>query len=204
MDTARALAKRQQILMAAQALFLAQGFERTTMDAVTVAAGVSKQTLYHYYSGKEQLFAGVLQALTLERVWMDVPEASTEAASASREDLERVLLQVAESLAKYLTDPTYVALVRVLIAEAPRLPHLAEAFWNAVPLRGQSAFIALLEQASAGGLVSVRHPHLAVRLFVGPLLTYALSRMFGVGEEFPAPRQDQLMELVRMFMQAIS
>lgn len=42
----RAQAKRRQITDAARALFLSQGFARTSMDAVTAEAGVSNQTLY--------------------------------------------------------------------------------------------------------------------------------------------------------------
>ncbi len=204
MQQLRGRAKREHIRVAAQELFLAQGFERTTMDAITAAAGVSKQTLYHYYPSKEQLFADVLQALALNRVWVDVPAEEMEAAIVSREDLERVLLQIAQSLAKYLTDPTYVALVRVMVADVPRFPQLAEAFWSAVPVRGQTVFGALLERASARGLVGVRHPELAVRLFVGSLLTYLLGSMFLVKEEYGGPPVEHVTELVRMFMRAIS
>jgi AcrR family transcriptional regulator len=204
MDTPRAQAKREQILKTAQALFLAQGFERTTMNAITAAAGISKQTLYHYYPSKEELFVDVLQSLALHRLWVDVPQVEWKAAAVSRDDLERVLVQIAVSLTRYLTDPTYVALVRVLVAEAPRFPHLAEAFWSAVPARGQAVFAALLEQASASGLVSMRHPDLATRLFVGPLLTYVFSAMFGAEKEGSDPPTEHLAELVRLFMRAIT
>ena len=51
----RAQAKRQQITDAARALFLAQGFARTSMDAITAEAGVSKQTLYSYFPSKNEL-----------------------------------------------------------------------------------------------------------------------------------------------------
>jgi AcrR family transcriptional regulator len=204
MHQPRAQAKREQILAAAQPLFLAQGFERTTMDAITAAAGVSKQTLYHYYPSKEQLFAHVLQALALHRVWVDVPEAKLAAAVASRADLERVLCEIAQSLVKYLTDPSYLALVRVVIAELPRFPHLAEAFWSAVPMRGQTVFTALLQQAGARGLLNVSRFDLAIRLFVGSLLTYVLGRMFGTREEGSEPPQEELAQLVHMFMRAIT
>lgn len=200
----RAQAKREQIRSAAQTLFLAQGFERTTMDAITAAAGVSKQTLYHYYPGKEELFADVLRALALDRVWEDMPLARLEATPASREDLERALLQIAQSLTRYLMEPTYVALVRILVADAPQFPHLAEAFWDAVPTRGLAIFGGLLRRASESGLVNVRQPDLAVRLFVGSLLTYLLGGVFGATAQGVVPSREQLAELTRMFMRAIS
>ena len=54
-DTPRARAKRDQIRAHAQRLFLARGFTGTSTDAIAAEAGVSKQTLYAYYSSKEEL-----------------------------------------------------------------------------------------------------------------------------------------------------
>ena len=59
-------AKREQIRTAAQQLFLDKGFGETSMDSVTAAAGVSKQTLYRYYETKAVLFADVLGQLIAE------------------------------------------------------------------------------------------------------------------------------------------
>ena len=56
----RAQAKRRQITDAARALFLSQGFARTSMDAVTAEAGVSKQTLYAYFASKDELLIAVV------------------------------------------------------------------------------------------------------------------------------------------------
>ena len=41
--------KRAQILAAAQELFLANGYKRTSMEAIRAAADVSKPTLYTHY-----------------------------------------------------------------------------------------------------------------------------------------------------------
>lgn len=200
----RARAKREQIRAAAQDLFLAQGFERTTMDAISAAAHVSKQTLYRYYPSKEQLFADVLQALALDRIWVDMSAQAMEAAVVSRTDLEDALIRIAQSAAIRLTDPTYIALVRVLMAEAQHFPRLAETFWSTVPMRGLAAFSALFTQASARGLINVLHPELAVRLFVGPLLTYLFSNVILAPKEHSAPPPEQVAELVRLFVRAIS
>ena len=63
----RAQAKRRQITDAARRLFLSQGFARTSMDAITAEAGVSKQTLYAYFPSKDDLLLAIvaeaLQAL---------------------------------------------------------------------------------------------------------------------------------------------
>ena len=54
-------AKRRQIIAGARALFLAQGFDGASMDAIARKAGVSKGTLYVYFESKEQLFEAIVE-----------------------------------------------------------------------------------------------------------------------------------------------
>lgn len=51
----RGAATRARIREAANELFLAHGFEDTTVDAIVAAAGVSKGTFYLYFERKEDL-----------------------------------------------------------------------------------------------------------------------------------------------------
>lgn len=55
--------RRQQILAAATAVFAEKGFDRTRMDEVAAAAGVSKGTLYLYFDSKEAIFHALLSQL---------------------------------------------------------------------------------------------------------------------------------------------
>ena len=45
----------QQIIAAAEALFRAQGFDRTTMDEIAEKAEISRATLFNYFPSKEAL-----------------------------------------------------------------------------------------------------------------------------------------------------
>jgi AcrR family transcriptional regulator len=51
-----------RLLEAAYALFYRQGFNRTDMDDVAAAAGVSKRTLYVHFESKDRLLAEALAA----------------------------------------------------------------------------------------------------------------------------------------------
>lgn len=51
---------RERILKGAYALFYREGFERTGVDAVASAAGVTKRTLYNHFGSKDELLAEVL------------------------------------------------------------------------------------------------------------------------------------------------
>lgn len=69
MSAARALREkkrqvvRQEIAHAAWLLFAGRGYERTTVDAIARAAGVSRRTFFRYFSSKEDVVVGTSDAL---------------------------------------------------------------------------------------------------------------------------------------------
>jgi TetR/AcrR family transcriptional repressor of nem operon len=65
--TARGAATRSRIVEAAADLIYAHGVERTSLDDVMAATGVSKSQLYHYFADKDALVLEVI-ALQAERV----------------------------------------------------------------------------------------------------------------------------------------
>lgn len=65
--TARGAATRARIVEAAADLIYARGVERTSLDDVMAASGVSKSQLYHYFADKHALVLKVI-ALQAERV----------------------------------------------------------------------------------------------------------------------------------------
>jgi len=52
--------KRREIIDAAAGLFAEQGYERTSMSAISERVGGSKATLYGYFESKEELLRAVL------------------------------------------------------------------------------------------------------------------------------------------------
>ena len=65
--TARGAATRSRIVSAAADLFYEQGVDRTSLDEVMAASGVSKSQLYHYFADKDALVLEVIARQT-ERV----------------------------------------------------------------------------------------------------------------------------------------
>ena len=51
---------RQRLLSEAAAHFAREGFDRANVNAIAVAAGFAKGTIYNYFSSKEELFGEVL------------------------------------------------------------------------------------------------------------------------------------------------
>ena len=201
----RSEVKRERVRDAAQRLFVQLGFEGTSMDAIAAGAGVSKPTLYRYYENKEALFADVLRALSVRRVWSDVPPAVLELPITSRAELATIFLALAQSALPHLLDPTYLGLLRVLIAESPRFPQLAQLFRASVIQEGPHVLTTVVERAHAAGLIKAAHPRVALRLFLGPLLMYVLGDGLLMPIDGPLqPPQAEIAALVELFVRAIT
>ncbi|MGE0723210.1 MAG: TetR/AcrR family transcriptional regulator [Alphaproteobacteria bacterium] len=172
---ARSDKKRTAILDAARELFLRDGFEAASMEAVTARAGVSKATVYSHFPTKHALFAAVIQAQcaglvpTVEDAFVD--EAPPAAA----------LTRIGEAFLDMLMTQAPLALYRVVVAEAPRQPDLGRAFYEGGPLRLSSALARYLAEAAARGQVAIDEPQLAAEQFLGMLVGHHHLRMlFGI------------------------
>jgi AcrR family transcriptional regulator len=53
--------RREELLDQAQALFLAHGYDRASLNDVIAAAGVSKGAFYHYFASKEALLEALAE-----------------------------------------------------------------------------------------------------------------------------------------------
>lgn len=195
-------AKREQIRTAAEKLFLDSGFGETSMDAVTAAAGVSKQTLYRYYETKATLFADVLGQLIAEPgpVVNDPPLGSH---LRTRANLKTLLTSLSQDYLARVLEPRQLALLRVVIAEGSRFPELTESFRSTLPAVGSAIFIAALERARAAGLIAdwveVRT---AARAFAGLLMMFILrDGLLAAAPKLPS--RQQVAEMVQFFVDGV-
>jgi AcrR family transcriptional regulator len=82
--------RRPLVLDAAFELFMERGYERTSMDAIAAAAGVTKPVVYACYASKGELFEALVRREE-ERVLGDVQDALTTADDLG--DPERTLAE---------------------------------------------------------------------------------------------------------------
>lgn len=152
--------KRGLTLDAAVERFLADGYDRTTLEAVAKTAGVSSATLYKHFPTKADLFGGVMA-----RLWASEP--GSEGAMPPPGDPRAGLLRIGSDYATLLERPTTVALFRVIIAEAPRFPELGVELYE----RGKRPYLdrlrAYLEGEIASGRLAIEDLPLAKRQFLG-------------------------------------
>lgn len=103
----------EKVIEEALALFLEQGYDGTSMEAVASAAGISKRTLYARYSDKSALFLDALRWSMKDWIF-SLPEAI----EIENRSLESALLMTAEALLQQALNPTYVKLGRIAAAKA--------------------------------------------------------------------------------------
>ncbi|MBN2702207.1 MAG: TetR/AcrR family transcriptional regulator [Methylothermaceae bacterium] len=155
--------KRQAILRAAKAAFIAHGYSGASMEAIAEAAPVSKPTLYSHFNGKQDLFAAVIAAQcdkllgTLSNVHTEFYEPAAGLKSIARAFVE--LVYRSESLSLY----------RLIIAEQQHFPQLGELVYgsSAGPVLRQ--FAAYLRELDRCGALRVPDVDTSSRLLFGML-----------------------------------
>jgi AcrR family transcriptional regulator len=69
--------RKEQILLAASAVIIRQGYDKTTMSDIADEAGVSRGTVYLYFKGKEELFEALLywEWMQYAQTWLEAIES---------------------------------------------------------------------------------------------------------------------------------
>lgn len=121
-------ARTQELLQAAAALFLKNGYTKTSLEAIARAAHVAVRTIYVKFGGKEGLLAAVLAAKRHRFFGSQPMETDTR-------PLREIVDDFAHQMYALITSQEAIDLQRIVLAEAPTNPELAEAFWNGGPLK---------------------------------------------------------------------
>jgi TetR/AcrR family transcriptional repressor of mexJK operon len=107
----------EQILIAAESLFLDQGYGATTIEQVAGQIGATKRTIYVRFSDKAGLFHAVVKRV------LDARRPDLRTIGVDRSVDER-LIDMGMRVLGYGLDPDVVRLFRLVTAEAYRFPEL--------------------------------------------------------------------------------
>jgi AcrR family transcriptional regulator len=138
-------ARREAILSAALAEFSARGFAATRLDDVARRAGIAKGTIYLYFHDKESLFQELVRAMIGPIV------GAIEAVPASDLPVRVVAQRLLETFVSEVYGTRRKDVIRLIIAEGPRFPKLAEFYYREVIARVLPAMRALLGRAVERG-----------------------------------------------------
>jgi TetR/AcrR family transcriptional regulator, mexJK operon transcriptional repressor len=195
-------AKRRVIAKAATAVFLRDGYAAASMDEITAAAGVSKQTVYNHFGSKEQLFLAVIQQ-AISGV-LDEFLAALATSFPSSQDLEGDLVRLGHILLTRVLDRELMAVRRLVIAEVGRFPQLGRAWYESGPGALAAALAQSLRRLAERGELRIEDPTAAASDFNWLVVSKPQNMMlFGVIDGFTAAEIDQLVtSAVRVFLTA--
>ncbi len=126
-------ARPAEILEAAPACFAERGFAATRLDDVAGRAGITKGTLYLYFSNKEELFKAVVRESLLphlDRLMGAVPSHVED----PRERIRRLFTFFAEEV----LDSPLAVIPKLIISEADKFPEIARFYVEEVIRRGRT------------------------------------------------------------------
>ena len=157
---AKAAARRDAILTAALDEFSAKGFASARLDDVAQRARVAKGTIYLHFRDKEALFQELIRSTLVPLVGR--LETIGEIDLPTRTLVERIVdVFVDEVFGTRRKD-----VIRLIIAEGPRFPQIAEFHYREVVSRAITALRGLMRRAIERGELSgdilVRFPQLVV------------------------------------------
>src|SRR2546430_1506823 len=161
---ARQAERRESILAAALEEFSASGFAATRLDDVARRAGVAKGTIYLHFRDKESLFQ------ELVRTMLSPVVGTLEAARTADLPARAVAEAIADLFVREILTTRRKDVIRLIIAEGPRFPKLAEFYYREVIERVTAAMRALMTRAVARGEL----PHDALARFPQLLIAPAL------------------------------
>jgi AcrR family transcriptional regulator len=149
----RAAERRAAIVEAALEEFIARGFTATRLDDVARRAGVAKGTIYLHFKDKESMFEELISTAIVPLLGRLVPQPSMS--GTVRDALEGF----ANAFIQEVATTRRGDIIRLIVAEGPRFPAIADFYYREVISRGLAAMRALIELAVARG--EIKHPELA-------------------------------------------
>jgi len=158
-------ARPQELLAAALDLFVERGFAATRLDDVAKAAGVSKGTLYLYFSSKEDLFKAVVRESIVPL--LGEAEGLIVEFDGSSEDLFR---SVMTRWWQDVGNTKLSGLTKLMLAEACNFPELASFYQEEVVNRGEKLFASMLQRGMDRGELRQLDLEIDARLLIAPMI----------------------------------
>jgi AcrR family transcriptional regulator len=141
----RAAERRQSIIDAAMEEFIARGFAATRLDDIAKRAGVAKGTIYLHFKDKESMFEELIRTAIVPLVGQI--QGPPPASGTVRDLVEAFALNFIREVATTRRGD----IVRLIVAEGPRFPAIADFYYREVVSKGLAGMRAMIELGIARG-----------------------------------------------------
>jgi AcrR family transcriptional regulator len=160
----RAAERRQAIIEAAMEEFISRGFAATRLDDVAKRAGVAKGTIYLHFKDKESMFEELIRTAIVPLVGR--MQGPPPAGASVRDLVEAFALNFIHEIVSTRRGD----IVRLIVAEGPRFPAIADFYYREVVSKGLAGMRAMIELGIARG--EIKNTNLAKypQIMVAPAL----------------------------------
>jgi AcrR family transcriptional regulator len=190
--------RERRLLDAALKIFSEKGFVGASMDDIAAEAGLTKPTLYQYFSSKDELFTAMMSQ---ERDHMlesfEYPTASGMVAE---------LYAFSWHYADIALRPDMLNLARLIISEAQRLPDIGRAYQASGPDRVLAGMMDYLGRQRDAGRLVFDDAELAAEDLWGLVLSAPRNKVLHVPDAMPdrATLERYIRNGLRVFLRAYS
>lgn len=163
--TRRKEARPQELLAAALDLFVERGFAATRLDDVAARAGVSKGTLYLYFTNKEELFKAVVRENVLP-VLNEAEEIVGNYVGSSADLFREIMMSWWERIG----NTKLSGITKLMMAESGNFPDVANFYYNEVISRANTMIVGMLKRGIERGEFRPMDTAQAMNVVVAPMI----------------------------------
>jgi AcrR family transcriptional regulator len=164
--------RRTEILEAALQVFAAKGYAAATNADIAREAGVTAAALYYYFPSKADLFKAVLT----ERKSVIFPNLAQMADELLDLPPDVVLPNVVQFMSSFMADERTLAILRIVLAEAPRHPEIREIYQSQIMSEVAPLLMRYLKRQMELGRIREMDPRLPTILMIGPIIAGLILR----------------------------
>jgi TetR/AcrR family transcriptional repressor of mexJK operon len=174
-------------MQAATAVFVAQGYDGTSMDEIAAKASVSKQTIYKHFSDKDHLFSEIVLATTQQ---VDHVVGLVANALKDTRDLAHDLGRLGRTFLEILMDEELLQIRRLVIANADRMPRLGRDWYEQGFGRVLDTLASRFQTLAERKLLQIEDPLVAANHFAGMLLWIPVNEAMFTGNTKPRKKAE--------------
>ena len=156
--------RRAAIIEAAMDEFIARGFAATRLDDVAKRAGVAKGTLYLYFKDKETMFEELIRTALVPLI------GRLTALPTITGPVRDAVEGFAETFMREVVATRRGDIIRLIVAEGPRFPAIADFYFREVVSKGLTGMKALVQLAITRGEIKQRELGDFPQLVVAPAI----------------------------------
>ena len=169
--TRRKEARPAELMAAALDLFVERGYAATRLDDVAARAGVSKGTLYLYFSSKEELFKAVIRSGIVPLI-----ERGERLLEEHKGSAAELLREIVFSWWESVGNTKLGGIPKLMFSECRNFPEIGKFYYDEVISRGHRLMQSVLETGMKSGEFRAMDANYAMRLILAPMVFLLLWR----------------------------